>query len=252
MREAPVLAPKIAMTREELYEKVWSTPMEKLAAEFGFSGRGFAKLCRRHRIPVPARGYWARLQVGQSVRRTPLPSVTQAGLDTVEIYPHERPSPEERAETETQAIPTIVVAEDRPLSHPLTLRIEKSISTSRKDERGLLVPKLERKVPIQVSAALLPRALRICDALLAALEHAGYLLSWPKPYNSQLTVIVLDEPLTFLISEVLERKEHQATRSKTSGQVAKPWWERQKWDYLPSGRLRLAIEISEGFGIRHS
>jgi hypothetical protein len=68
-----VLTPKITPTREELHEKVWSTPMQKLAVEFGFSDREFAKLCRRYEVPVPPRGYWARIQVGQSVQRIPLP-----------------------------------------------------------------------------------------------------------------------------------------------------------------------------------
>jgi hypothetical protein len=52
---------KVMLTREELYEKVWTTPMQKLAVEFGLSDRGLAKLCGRHQVPVPPRGYWARL-----------------------------------------------------------------------------------------------------------------------------------------------------------------------------------------------
>ena len=64
-----MLASKVTLTRDELYEKVWSTPMQKLAVEFGFSDRGFAKLCRRYKVPVPTRGYWARIQVGQRVQR---------------------------------------------------------------------------------------------------------------------------------------------------------------------------------------
>lgn len=34
---------------------------------------GFAKLCRRAQVPVPGRGYWARLEVGQPLNRPPLP-----------------------------------------------------------------------------------------------------------------------------------------------------------------------------------
>ena len=49
----------IELTREELYERVWTTPMRKLAVEFGLSDVGLAKVCRRHKIPWPARGYWA-------------------------------------------------------------------------------------------------------------------------------------------------------------------------------------------------
>jgi hypothetical protein len=44
---------EITLTRQEFYEKVWSTPMQKLAKEFGLADVGLAKLCHRHEIPVP-------------------------------------------------------------------------------------------------------------------------------------------------------------------------------------------------------
>lgn len=61
------------MKRSELYEKVWSVPMYKLAKEYGISGVGLAKLCRRHSVPVPPRGHWAKLQAGRTSPRLPLP-----------------------------------------------------------------------------------------------------------------------------------------------------------------------------------
>jgi hypothetical protein len=116
VREAIVFAPRVTLTREELYDKAWTTPMHKLAMEFGFSDVGFAKLCRRHRVPVPRRGYWARLQAGQAPKRTALPTAKEPKLNTVEIYPHERPLAQP-AEMEAQEIPNIAVADDRPLAH---------------------------------------------------------------------------------------------------------------------------------------
>lgn len=62
------------MKRSELYEKVWATPMTQLAAEFGISDVGLAKACRRHAVPAPPRGYWAKLKAGQKPPRTPLPT----------------------------------------------------------------------------------------------------------------------------------------------------------------------------------
>jgi hypothetical protein len=123
-REARVLAPKVALSREELYEKVWSIPMQKLAVEFGSSDRGFAELCRRHQIPVPPRGYWARLHVGQSVKRIPLPAVGQANLGTIETDFCERQPAVEGTSTEGYGVPTIVVGHDRIISHPMILLIE--------------------------------------------------------------------------------------------------------------------------------
>jgi len=53
------------LTREELYAQVWAEPMSKLAKRYGLSDRGLAKTCARMGIPVPGRGYWARVQSGQ-------------------------------------------------------------------------------------------------------------------------------------------------------------------------------------------
>jgi hypothetical protein len=62
------------MKRSVLYEKVWSTPMSRLSAELGISDVGLAKACRRHAVPVPPRGYWAKLQARHQVEKTPLPN----------------------------------------------------------------------------------------------------------------------------------------------------------------------------------
>lgn len=62
------------MKRSELYEKVWAKPMTQLAAELGISDVGLAKACRRHAVPAPPRGYWAKLRAGQKPPQTPLPT----------------------------------------------------------------------------------------------------------------------------------------------------------------------------------
>jgi hypothetical protein len=64
------------ITREGLYVRVWSEPMTRIAEKFGISDVGLAKACRRANIPVPERGYWARVAAGQNVHWTPLPNQT--------------------------------------------------------------------------------------------------------------------------------------------------------------------------------
>jgi hypothetical protein len=61
------------LTRQELYELVWKTPMRRLARQFGLSDVGLAKTCRHHTIPTPKAGYWAKKRHGKIVRRIPLP-----------------------------------------------------------------------------------------------------------------------------------------------------------------------------------
>ncbi len=72
-------------TRQQLYELVWSGPMTTLAKTLAISGVGLAKACRRGDIPVPPRGYWARLAAGQRVARTPLPRRAPGMSDRVEV-----------------------------------------------------------------------------------------------------------------------------------------------------------------------
>jgi hypothetical protein len=56
------------VSREELYEQVWSKPMTKVAADYGVTGTALKKTCDRHYIPTPERGYWAKLEYGNPAR----------------------------------------------------------------------------------------------------------------------------------------------------------------------------------------
>src|SRR5207302_1156303 len=62
------------LTREELYERVWASPVTKVANDFGISGPGLAKRCKRQGIPLPPRGYWARVRAGRIPPKPPLPA----------------------------------------------------------------------------------------------------------------------------------------------------------------------------------
>jgi hypothetical protein len=60
------------VTREELYELVWSTPMIRVAEKFEVSGSYLARVCTELRVPRPERGYWAKLAVGKAPQRPAL------------------------------------------------------------------------------------------------------------------------------------------------------------------------------------
>jgi hypothetical protein len=48
------------ITREELYEAVWTDPVQKVAKALGLSDVGLAKIARNLNVPLPGRGYWAK------------------------------------------------------------------------------------------------------------------------------------------------------------------------------------------------
>lgn len=73
------------VSREELYEQVWSQPMTKVAAEYGVTGTALKKTCDRHHIPTPERGYWAKLEHGKPVKKEPLPPLPEPDLTLVRV-----------------------------------------------------------------------------------------------------------------------------------------------------------------------
>jgi len=82
------------MSRAELYERVWSEPVESLGEQWCLSGRGLARACKRLRVPVPPRGYWARVKAGQQVRRPTLPALPSGqGEEVVVMVPEMAESP---------------------------------------------------------------------------------------------------------------------------------------------------------------
>jgi hypothetical protein len=62
------------LTRKELYDLVWSEPMTTICKRFEISDNGLRKHCKLMNIPTPHNGYWAKLQYGKEVEKTPLPN----------------------------------------------------------------------------------------------------------------------------------------------------------------------------------
>jgi hypothetical protein len=79
--------------REKLYEEAWSLPVQKVAKRYGISGVALAKICRKLRVPVPGRGYWAKLSAGKIVAERPaLPPLPKPSGSTTAapLMAHER------------------------------------------------------------------------------------------------------------------------------------------------------------------
>jgi hypothetical protein len=86
----------VTISRKDLYERVWKTPMSRLGAEYGISGNGLTKMCDRLNIPYPGRGYWARKEAGQKVAqyRLPDPAEDTPSEITISATPPPPPPPQ--------------------------------------------------------------------------------------------------------------------------------------------------------------
>jgi len=131
------------MNREDLYALVWQTPLSRLAKRFGLSDVGLRKICRRHDIPTPPLGYWAKRMHGKPVNQPPLPpSKTGAGIVPLVVRPDPDLPPAIRlaqdiALSRNSQFHTIVVPAERPKKlHRVATATGRILRMSKADHEG--------------------------------------------------------------------------------------------------------------------
>ena len=55
--------------------------MTVVAPRYGLSDVGLVKICKKLGIPVPPRGYWAKVKAGRPTHKLPLPSLPAGARD---------------------------------------------------------------------------------------------------------------------------------------------------------------------------
>lgn len=123
--------PPIALTRKELYRRVWSQPMSAVAKEVGLSGNALAKICNRLLVPYPPRGYWVKANAGKKTAKTPLPAAPEIKTTHV-IIPGERAASRRvrtRLDPEARREQLIQIAEQLIVQHGLHATTMKRIAS---------------------------------------------------------------------------------------------------------------------------
>jgi hypothetical protein len=239
----------ISLTREELYERVWSEPMSSLSPKFDLSDVGLAKICRKMRIPRPPRGYWARKNAGQKVSRTPLPRLSvsaDAKMRTVTLRAGTVSRGDGLAQTDGPTVDQerfeaaksnrIAVADRIQDPHPLVARSIVAFRRAKPDEQGLLKAKGEC-LDVRVTLDSSDRAMCILDALLKGLDTRGYPVTIRRTGdNFSTTVCIIDEDIGISLVEQVTRIELKDEKRKQSV------WAFRQYEWVPTGKLSLRIE----------
>lgn len=241
----------VSLTRDDLYKRVWEKSTVQLAKVLGISDVAIAKLCKKHRVPKPPLGYWARVQHGQKVRRPPLPKLDEKELQIVRFQRWDSPEDQVVHDVETarkiaaekEATNQVVVGDQLEELHPLVERTHKSLVSAAADERGIVRPKAKQCLDVAVSKANVDRSMRILDALIKALETRGFPVSVVDGENGRKTLVhVLDEPLAIGLSEKTDCKKRPPTPEQVERQARYGFsYYPTIYDYTPSGKLKLSI-----------
>jgi hypothetical protein len=240
------------LTRKQLYEEVWATPMVKLAERFGLSDRGLVKLCERYKIPVPGRGYWRRKETGQLMKRRQLPP---ADSQLAEILI--RPTPSADAPQHPEVAKQIAYEGDHPIAVPDRLnRPHRLVASTRDNLQGLrpdndgTLRGRKAPLPVRVSPNQVPRALRIFDSFLKACEERGFAVTAPDEQHPDAKIRIHGEKLAVRLEEHSRRTDHILTPKEQEERRQGRGWSIPRYDYAPTGVLTFTIdEYTEG--LRH-
>ena len=246
----------VQVRREDLYEQVWSEPVIKAAQQYGITGTALSKICRKAEIPVPPVGYWQRLRYGYKPVRPALPLLKDASRGIIGIekrLPRPKHSPEVEAQpaSEEDENKRIHVAERLTRPHSLVQLTAGMLRGRTLDQTGMLSRTWKEKcLAVHVSRDRLPRALRIMDAFLKAIEARGFRVSVRDGEGSGTYVEAVGENVEVAIEERTKRAEHVLTREESDRKAKYGSTWHPRWDYEPSGILQFRIKEIWGDGAR--
>lgn len=219
---------KRTFTRQELYDLVWSTPISKLAEQLEISDRGLAKTCARYHIAVPGRGYWAKIEAGQSATKSPLWKLDNPSLQTVhiggakqQINPYVAFAIEaaqeavEKAKAKAAAASNPAVKSQEDISGAASVAAFEPVRRPHISISGLTLelkaaqPDRDGEVAIagiRVHRDSRSRAIAFLHHLAIALEHRGISLAQGE---RGLKASIPPEDISFEISEGRQRVKHE-------------------------------------------
>ncbi len=232
------------MTREELYGAVWTTPMSRLAEDYGISGNGLAKVCDREDIPYPTRGYWAKHAVGKAPKRTPLPK--SSSTRSITIRPTPLPPPPNELPPEVKQQADKVRASESALAVPERLLRPHAVIASwlaeheekkrqARSERDPWTRDLYRPSEFTETDR---RKHRILDALFKAIERQGGKVKQGE--RSVLFAEVLGEKVEFQVRE--KQKQERRPLTDDEKRWRSPGDNGWKKELVPTGWLVFEIK----------
>jgi hypothetical protein len=228
------------LTRQELFDLVWTTPMQTLARRYGITDVALKKRCKKHGIPTPGVGYWARVAAGQKLKRPPLPKPPGPHLDRIVL----KPALPVRPPMPKEELPIISMPAKLVGPHDVTLWAEERLKEASKDAYGRLEVGGRYHPDLCIQPETVKRALLLLDTVAKALVERGIDVAI-APYHEKWAPVVIvqasGERLVLQVEERLTRKPHVVTPSEQKA-AAPPWGRKPvKWDYVPEGRLSIRL-----------
>lgn len=177
----------IELSRKQLYDLVWSTPISQLTQQYAISNEGFKKICKKFEIPMPPNGFWLKLKYNKKVKIEKLNPIF-GGIDKIVMTLREEGNTINVDQT-PYTIRTKEIENDpnAPLTVPETITKPDILTIQTKDYwKGKIKFNSYREdnrivYPIRVGENCEKRALLFMDTFTKLLRYRGH--TWSKEYS---------------------------------------------------------------------
>lgn len=244
-------------SRADFYHLVWTKPVSHLARDLRLSDVAIHKICRKHDIPTPPPGWWAKKQAGRDVEKTPLPepgnAASHVNISTPEICSELEVLTKAR---EAARVTASTTTPNRSITtDPIVEATIAALRSAQPSRKGLVSVSSSNLISCEVTPASITRLETILRRLVAAAEDQGFVLQ----ENTHCPNFVgHGQSISIRVAETFRRVKHVRTAAE---QAAISAWEKRRlrkrnwgwndpdpyphipdWDYLFSDQL--SIELS--------
>jgi len=242
---------RFTITRQELYDLVWSKQFGPAAEELGITKASLDSFCYRNKVPRPSSLFWRHKAIGKPEEPTPLPN--PENNFEIELRPGllcvRDPLFREEAAQEVNRITTsclFKVGADLRGCHRLVSQSRHLLLKSENYEKGM-VNAPAGCFDIRVSKGNIRRALLLMDAIMRGFEGLGYRVRFADEGRRGSVVEAMGLNVRFAIREYWSMRELKI--EKTDPLVAQG----RSIDLVPAGRLRIEISYyQQGYGGRYT
>ncbi|WP_277587791.1 hypothetical protein [Pseudomonas chlororaphis] len=240
----------VTFTPRELFDKVWETPVLKLAQEIGISDVALSKACRKAGLSLPSRGHWAK-PVSKRPSK-PKPPTAEHPISFTVLDRSTLPVPS-AAPIKPKAIrSTILVPHTLLAPHPLVMKWVKCVKAAKIHE-GHLVTIGKHVLDARISPGLIDRCALIFDTLIKESKVLGY--TWKVTSDDKTLVEVDGELLAIKLAERLSKQIIPPPPPTPRRRTAR--WEPDfsllrapQFEWSSTGELSLQIDARTEYGKR--
>lgn len=240
---------RVELTREELYEMIWSEAMTKIAARLQLSDVALKKRCIKHCIPVPGRGFWRKVETGTRPKRIALPKLENAHSIVFDIQPvvteKDRVSDVDQAFLDYEAAHPINVGPGRTRPDDITQAVLRDLKGQKLDDYGAIHSRLPDTFQVRLHPSSKDRVIGIVDALARACRDRGFALRDGKPgnrYYGHAAIVIDDVALWPVLDERMRRVPYRMTEEEVARRRRGGYVYTRTYSYEPTGELTLKIE----------